>query len=301
RTPKIEPPPLGAPAIAPVPRASAGGRAARFWGTFGLLGGVAVVAVVVYGKAPWASPDRPSSAAPAVPAVDARAARVKALTGEIEASLAAHPTFVQVSALEDRLARLRDEGAIGAAGALAARAARALEEVATRELDAGDIDVGVAHYKIALGVDPGAQGTSQLEATLRARAKAALAADRSVEAVRWARAAVGLAEADPDAHALLAESLFASRDAAGAAVEFGKALASRPTDPAFKRGLERARRRVARAAARSHAHDVAPSPGGETAPANDTPGDDKDEPSEKEERKKPARGDSTAGEAAPEQ
>ncbi len=306
RTPKIAPiapaaqAPLGVPPSAPGSLAPAGGRAARFWGTFGLLGAVAVVAVVVYGKAPWASLDRPSTVAAAVPVVDARAARVKALTGALEASLAAHPTFAQVPALEDRLAQLRDEGATVAAGALAARAARALEEVAARELDAGDIDVGVAHYKIALGVDPGAQGTSQLEATLRTRAKAALAADRPGEAVRWARAAIGLAEADPDAHALLAESLFASRDAPGAAVEFGKALASRPADPAFKRGLSRARHREARAAARSHARDVATSPGGpavEAAPSDD----DQDQQDQKEEKKKPPRSDSTAGEAAPEQ
>ncbi|HSZ81382.1 MAG TPA: hypothetical protein VLA14_03820, partial [Polyangia bacterium] len=242
----------------------------------------------------------PSAAPPAAPVADARAGRVAALTAELEASLASQPTFAQVATLEDRLARLREEGATVAAGALAARAARALEEVSARELDAGDIDVGVAHYKIALGVDPGAQGTSQLEATLRTRAKAALAADRAVEAVRWARAAIGLAEADPDAHALLAESLFAARDAAGAAVEFGKALASRPADPAFKRGLARARHREARAAARAHARDVATSPDApavEAAPSDD----DQDPQDQKEARKRPSRADSPAGEPTPEQ
>ena len=125
--------------------------------------------------------------------------------------------------------------------------------------------------------------------------------------MRWARAAIGLAEADPDAHALLAESLFASRDAPGAAVEFGKALASRPADPAFKRGLARARRREARADARAHARDVAASAGAPaveaapTEPSADAPGGEQDEPGKKEERKKPPRGDSPAGESAPEQ
>ena len=125
--------------------------------------------------------------------------------------------------------------------------------------------------------------------------------------MRWARAAIGLAEADPDAHALLAAALFASRDDAAAAVEFGKALASRPSDPEFKRGLARARRREARAAARSHARDVATSPGAATVeaapsePSADAPGDGADEADKKEERKKPPRGASPAGEAAPEQ
>jgi hypothetical protein len=58
---------------------------------------------------------------------------------------------------------------------------------------------------------------------------------------------MGLAEADPDAHALLAEALFATRDDAGAVAEFGKALASRPTDAGLLRSLDRAQKRLARA------------------------------------------------------
>ena len=153
--------------------------------------------------------------------------------------------------LEDRLARLRRDGATAAAASLASRAAGALEGVASRELDAGDVDAGVAHYKIALGLDPSAPGTSPLTATLRARAEAALQGARPAEAVRWARTALALAEADPDAHALLADALFAAHENSAAAVEFGKALASRPADPAFKQGFARARRRAGRASARS--------------------------------------------------
>ena len=213
----------------------------------------AVVAVAAYRQLPWARLERASPVPAPAPVADARATRVDALTRELETLLGSHPTFAQVAVLENRLARLRREGATILAATFASRAARELEDVAARELDAGDIDVGVAHYKIALGVDPGAQGTSQLEATLRGRAQAALRAERPAEAVRWARTALGLAEADPDAHALLAEALYATRDNAGAVAEFGKALASRPADPSFKRGLERARRRAARAAApRAH-------------------------------------------------
>ncbi|HSZ82931.1 MAG TPA: serine/threonine-protein kinase, partial [Polyangia bacterium] len=130
KTPKAAAP--GVVASAPPSLPSAGGRAARFWGTFGLLAAVAVVAVVASGRSPWVSLDRPSSAAPAAPVVDARAARVRALTGQLESLIASRPTFAQVPTLEDRLTRLRDEGATVAAGTLAARAARALEEVAAR-------------------------------------------------------------------------------------------------------------------------------------------------------------------------
>ena len=63
---------------------------------------------------------------------------------------------------------------------------------------------------------------------------------------------MSLAEADPDAHALLAEAMLAAHDEDGAAAEFGKALASRPDDDTFKRGLDRARRRPARGAVRHH-------------------------------------------------
>jgi len=256
--------------LAPVslPPAASGGRALRFWGTLALLAMGAVVAVAAYRQLPWAHLDRPTPA-PETPVVDARKERVKTLAAELEALLSSPPalTFARVPAIEVRLAGLRRDGATVAAAALAARAARALEQVAARELDEGDIDTGIEHYKIALGVDPGAQGTSQLEATLRARAEAALRAGRAAEAVRWARTAVGLAEADPEAHALLAEALFASRDDAAAVVEYGKALASRPADPTFKRGLERARRRVARAAApRAHAKAAAETPASQATP-----------------------------------
>jgi serine/threonine protein kinase/tetratricopeptide (TPR) repeat protein len=284
--------------------ATPGGRALRFWGTLSLLAMGAVVAVAAYRQLPWAR-RAGAAVAPAAPVVDAHAARVRTLTGELEALLASPPalTFARVPVIELRLAGLRREGATAAAAALASRAARALEQVAARELDAGDIDAGVAHYKIALGVDPGAQGTSQLEATLRGRAEAALSAEHAGEAVRWARTAVGLAEADPDAHALLAEALFASREDAAAVVEYAKALASRPADPAFKRGLDRARRRAARAAApRAHAKaaETPETPASEASPEPES--DDGDKPTKDSTKgsKDPTRG-SASGEPAPEQ
>jgi serine/threonine protein kinase len=268
-----------AAAVATPPPAPVAGRALRFWGPLALLVATAVAAVAAYRQLPWAHPERVVAAPVAPPLPDPRAARVEAVAAELEAMLGptSRPVFADVPALEDRLARLRRDGAGPRADAFAARAARALEDVATRELDAGEMDAGVAHYKVALGLDPGAQGTSQLAALLRGRAEAALHAEHAALAARWARAEVGLAEADPDAHALLAEALLASRDDAEAAVEFGKALASRPNDAEFKRGFERARKRARRAHAKAAASAPSSaeepekrgspeSPSGETAP-----------------------------------
>jgi tetratricopeptide (TPR) repeat protein len=193
-------------------------------------------------------------------------------------------TFARVPPFEDRLTNLRREGGGAAADKLAVRAADILERAARAELDAGAMEAGVSHYKIALAVDPKARGQSQIAQALRARGEVALAARRPSEAVRWAREALSLAEADPDAHALLGAALLASREYAAAAAEYGKALASRPHDAAFKRGLARARRRLEEAS-------PPPTPAaeaGEAAPA---------EPADEAERA-PA---SPPGETAPEQ
>jgi serine/threonine protein kinase len=301
---------LGLPDMASVDfrRSGGGTRALRFWGTMTLLGMASLIAVAAYRLLPWsgfgrAAPAAPMAAAP-ISTSEARAARVQGLVAELERMLAKSPTFAQVPIVEDRLARLRRDGAIAAAAALAAQAARALERVAEHELDAGDIDTGISHYKIALAVDPGAQGQSQLAATLRARAEAALRDDRAGEAIRWARTALSLAEADPDAHALLAAALHASHDDAGAAIEFGKALASRPDDPTFKRGLERAQRRAGRPRHRSPA-PVAAAPqesdgAGEEGAAVDTPPSrSADKP--KNEADKPSAPPSAPAESATEQ
>jgi serine/threonine protein kinase len=225
-------------------RTASTGRALRFWGTLALLAMGAVVAVAAYRQLPWVHSEAPVAA---VPTVDARAERIKEAASELEVLLAARPTFAQVPAIEARLSRLRRDGATALATKLAGRAGAALEEAASRELDAGDMEGGLAHYKIAMGLDSGARGSSELSAKLRTHAQTELNAGRPAEAVRWARAAMGLAEADPDAHALLAEALFATRDDAGAVAEFGKALASRPTDAGLLRSLDRAQKRLARA------------------------------------------------------
>jgi serine/threonine protein kinase len=299
---------LATPVAAPTSSAS---RATRFWGTLGMLVVAAVGAGLLYRRMPWAP--RPAVVAEAS-RIDPRAGRVEALARDAERLVAEPLTFGRLPALEGRLAELRREGGAAQANGLASRAARTLEQAAERELDAGDVDQGVAHYKIALGVDPNAQGPSQLATTLRARAQAALAAGRAQEAVRWARTALGLAEADPDAHALLARALLAAHEDAAAVTELAKALESRPDDADLKRELARARKRGAppepRAkrtaavsrSARVEGEVVAPA---EAAPEGD---DEKETPSPKEAPSKEPAGrraadDSTSapGESAPEQ
>jgi len=230
------------------------GRAAlRFWGTLALLTVAALAAVAAYRRLPWTRlPERAVAAPPSAAALAAQAEtrrhaeQAQALIAELEGMLSKPPAleFAAVPRLEDRLASLRREGGGAAADRLSARAADALVRVATGELDAGAMEAGVSHYKIALSVDPKARGQSELAQTLRGRGERALAARRPSEAVRWARAALSLAEADPDAHALLGASLLAVREYGAAAAEYGKALASRPDDAAFKRGLARARRKL---------------------------------------------------------
>jgi serine/threonine protein kinase len=241
---------LTAPAPSPAPS-----RAGRVVGTMGLLAVATVVALGVYRRLPWAAHE---VVAVAPPVIDPRVARVAALSRAADALLAEPLTFARLPVLEDQLAQLRRDGGTVQAAALAARAARTLEAAATRELDAGNIDAGIAHYKIALGVDPNAQGSSQLVTTLRARAQEALAAGRAAEAVRWARTVLRLAEADPDAHILLAHALMASHEDNAAAVELAKALESRPDDAALKGELARARRHAAPSSAAPRPRHVAP-------------------------------------------
>jgi serine/threonine protein kinase len=241
----------------------------QFGATFALLTAAAAAVVGVYrllpapaGQATAAAPPRPPEA-PGAPDAAAHAARARELTAELERLVSGPPPlgFGQLPLLELRLASLRREGGGAAADRLAARAAGALEQAAVAELDAGAIDAGISHYKLALAVDPAGGGQREIVETLRARGEAALARRRPGEAVRWAREALSLAEADPDAHALLGAALLGSREYAGAAAEYGKALTSRPQDAGFRRGLARARRGLVRPAAAPAA------PGSGRAPA----------------------------------
>jgi hypothetical protein len=214
-----------------------------------------------------------------------RAARVHEATADIERLLANGFGFAQLPTVEDRLARLEKDGAGSAADELASRARTVLIARAEAELDAGQIESGVAHYKVALGVGAGAgagagahraapdakgatapppagaaaaageplvaRAQDGLAASLRERAQAALAAQQNDDAVRLARENVAVTGDDPAAHALLADMLYAAKDYPASAAEYRKALAAHPEDDAtqgaLKRGLQRAQKKMATA------------------------------------------------------
>ena len=231
-----------------------GGR--RFLSTFAVLVVVAAAAVPIYRRLPWSARARSATnllptAVASVPApaprpeMDPRAQRLRSGVAEVERLLGGTFGVAQLPALEDRLGRLRADGGGAIADALAERAKAQLLKSAEEELDRGAIESGVTHYRIALGLDSHAGGEAVLANLLRAHAKAAFAAARPSDAIRWARAAIELDGNDADAHALLADSLHAAREDGEAVAEYQKAMAAQPDDHRIKRGLERARRALA--------------------------------------------------------
>jgi tetratricopeptide (TPR) repeat protein len=290
----------------------------RFAGTFAALALVSVAAVIVYQRTllvrrpgPFAPAPAPTSPAPAVhPEVEQRAQRVRAESQEIERLLQVGLGFAEVPALEGRLSHLRADGAGAVADALAARAEEALTRAAEGELDRGEIDAGVAHYRLALRLDPRGPSSDTLARTLRARAAAARTAKHGDEAIRWARAQVAVADADAGAHLLLADVLSEASQDDEAVGEYRKALASAPDDPEVTRGLARAEKRLAAGKHRpGHAHRAARSTGrvrgasqpddGSAAAASGAAPDDADRPAAKPGTKSETRPETKSAPAEP--
>jgi len=208
--------------------------------------------------------------------------------------------FAQLPALQAQLGRLRADGGAAIADTLATRAKGLLVKAAEEELDRGEIEAGVAHYRIALALDAHGGGEAELVAALRTRAQSALSANKDTEAVRWAREVVAFSGGNAEAHALLAECLHALREDGEAVTEYEKALATRPDDPTFTHGLSAARHALATDGKREHtphAHRAASStatsaaapveaqpgaPSEAAAPPSDQP------PAEAPERERPA-------------
>ncbi|HVZ88498.1 MAG TPA: protein kinase, partial [Polyangia bacterium] len=228
-----------------------GGR--RYAGTFAVLALVIVAAVLVSRRLPWSeqlgfSSAVPTPAAPVTsPEAANRNARLRAAAADAERMLDHGFGFDQLPLLRDRLGSLRADGGGAIADTLAGRARGMLVKQAEAELDAGRIEAGVAHYRLALALDAHVGGDAELVAAVSSRARSALAAQRDSEAVRWAREAVALAESDPAMHGLLADSLHALQSDEEAVTEYETALAARPNDPELKRGLAGARRALAAA------------------------------------------------------
>ena len=187
--------------------------------------------------------------APPVPAVsnegERRAQRLRAGVADAEKMLGSGFGFAQLPELDAELGRLRADGGAAIADTLATRAKRLLVKIAEGELDNGQIEEGVAHYRVALALDAHGGGEAELVAALRTRAQSALSSNKDTEAVRWAREAVAVAGDDPEAHALLGDCLHALRHDDEAVGEYEKALATRPDDPTFTHNLSAARHALA--------------------------------------------------------
>jgi serine/threonine protein kinase/tetratricopeptide (TPR) repeat protein len=236
----------------PLESSPPGGR--RFLSSFALLALAAVAAVPIYRRLPWnvkahlgSNPlaAAAGSPAPARAEMDPRAQRLQSGVAEVQRLLGPGFNVAQLPAVQDHLTRLRADGAGAVADALADRAKAQLIKAADEELDRGAIERGVADYRTALGLDPRGGGEATLVNVLRARAQTALSAGRGAEAVRWARGAIALDASDAAAHALLADSLYAAHQDQEAATEYQKAIAAKPADRSFERGLDRARRAMA--------------------------------------------------------
>ncbi|HSS37452.1 MAG TPA: protein kinase, partial [Polyangia bacterium] len=231
----------------------------RKWaGALVVLGVAAAVAVPVYRRLPWSTAARDaeeeSAAAPAPAAaarnseLERRAERLRLGVAEVEAMLADKFGFAEVPALKEHLANLRANGGGAIADTLSVRAKQQLVQKAEAELDRGQIDDGVAHYRVALALDAHAGGEAEVAAALRTRAQSALTAQKPAEAVRWAREALTLTPSDPSAHALVAESLAGARDYPAAASEYEKALVMRPDDPVLTHHLQQVHHAMAASA-----------------------------------------------------
>jgi serine/threonine protein kinase len=246
-----------------LPGSPSGGR--RILSSFAVLALCAAVAVPVYRHLPWnvkarsATNFAAAATAPpplaAHPDADPRVQRLRTGVAEVERMLGAGFTGAQLPGLQDRLGRLRADGGAAIADALAERAKAQLVKAAEQELDSGAIEAGVAHYRMALGLDPRGGGEVTLAKGLRGRASAALSAGKGAEAIRWAREAISLDGSDAAGHALMADSLHAVHRDQEAVSEYGKAIAAQPGDRAFAHGLERAQRALdAGDATAKHAH-----------------------------------------------
>ena len=186
-----------------------------------------------------------SAAEPAPSEAESKAARGRAAAADVERLLASGLGFDKRAALDDGLRRMRAAGADADADKLAARAKATLIKAAEAELDNGDLDAGVAHYKAAARLAPAESDMASLSEAIRLRALAALVQRQDAEAaVRLARQGLLVAGDQAPAHGLLADMLYAAHEYEESVSEYRAALAGAPDDAALKRGLDRARKKL---------------------------------------------------------
>ncbi len=273
-------PPTPTDMRAPQVRRRGGGR---FLGTAAVLVLAGVAAVPIYRRLPWnlRAQTAPAPAPTAATAPPVNALTVAAQPGGAAPSPAAHRGREQGGARACRGGRCRDacwRAASGSTSAprwttacagcapraptadadkLAARAKATLIKAAEAELDSGDLDAGVVHYKAAARLAPEESDTASLSEAIRLRALAALVQRQDAEAaVRLARQGLLVAGDQAPAHGLLADMLYAAHEYEESVTEYRAALAGAPDDAALKRGLDRARKKLGQDKAKA----AAPSP-----------------------------------------
>ena len=226
----------------------------RFLGTAAVLVLAGVAAVPLYRRLPWSlraqiTPASAPAQAPAPPVNPLTAAAAPPAPTEAESK--------------------------------AARARAALIKVAEAELDSGELEAGVEHYKAAAKLAPEESDTAALAEAIRLRALAALVQGHDAEAaVRLARQGLVVAGDQAPAHALLADMLYAARDYQESVAEYRAALEGAPDDAVLKRGLDRARKKLGQDKAKAAASSPRPRPrsraaaaGAEASPAEDKAAD----------------------------
>ena len=202
------PPPVAGPA--PRCRVAGGDTRGRSW----CWRWLAVAAMTIYRRLPWSARAQPAAAAP--PPVPAPTVAERRRARGPSASAPGWPTssgcwaapfdFAELPALRERLGRLRADGGAAIADTLATRAKGLLVKSAEAELDRGEIEAGVAHYRMALALD-----RARAAGRPSWRRRCARARSRRCRRTRTPRRCAGRARrsrwptADPEAHALLAD------------------------------------------------------------------------------------------------
>ena len=119
-----------------------------------------------------------------------------------------------------------------------------LLELAQTDLQKEDFVAAKAHYRIGVGVfGPSEETTSVLELVKKSAIDAIKAGDAE-KAVVWAREGLTLGGQNAEAHALLADTLYAAKQYKDSVDEYRLALAGKPEDETLKRGLDRARKKA---------------------------------------------------------
>jgi tetratricopeptide (TPR) repeat protein len=185
----------------------------------------------------------PAAAPPAPSPEELRAEREHAAKEQLDKLLAGGTKHLP--ALEKLLARWSSDEKDPVAKSSRTLARARLLELAQTDLQKEDFDAAKAHFRIGLSVSGPSEDANVVREYVRQSAIDAIKAGNVEKAVTWARQGLALAgHDDADAHALLADTLYAARQYKDSVDEYRLAIAGKPDDDTFKRGLERARKKA---------------------------------------------------------